>query len=268
MVDVKRTFRDKDTFSRVNGQPSATISIYKKTDAREVVVANQIYNIISESDEILPPDIDIVITEDRTQYSVELISEIVGNTLAALILVVTIVVAAMGLRSSSMVALAIPACFLFACIFLNIIEYTFNFMVCFGFLISLGMLIDGSVVVVEYADRKMSEGLDRVEAYKKSAKRMFWPVIISIGTTLAIFFPLLFWEGISGQFMRPMITTLFLVLSASILYALAFTPAIGSIFGSLGRRNFKTLQNSALLENGDPKTLDGFTGRYLSLIHI
>ena len=126
-------------------------------------------------------------------------------------------------------------------------------MVCFGFLISLGMLIDGSVVVVEYADRKMSEGLDRVEAYKRSAKRMFWPVIISIGTTLAIFFPLLFWEGISGQFMRPMITTLFLVLSASILYALAFTPAIGSIFGSLGRRNFKTLQNSALLENGDPK---------------
>ena len=96
-------------------------------------------------------------------------------------------------------------------------------MVCFGFLISLGMLIDGSVVVVEYADRKMSEGLDRVEAYKRSAKRMFWPVIISIGTTLAIFFPLLFWEGISGQFMRPMITTLFLVLSASILYALAFT---------------------------------------------
>ena len=262
LVEVKRTFRDKDSFSRVNGQPSATISIYKKTDAREVVVANQIYKIISESDEILPPDIDIVITEDRTQYSVELISEIVGNTLAALILVVTIVVAAMGLRSSSMVALAIPACFLFACIFLNIIEYTFNFMVCFGFLISLGMLIDGSVVVVEYADRKMSEGLDRVEAYKRSAKRMFWPVIISIGTTLAIFFPLLFWEGISGQFMRPMITTLFLVLSASILYALAFTPAIGSIFGSLGRRNFKTLQNSALLENGDPKTLDGFTGRY------
>ncbi len=262
LVDVKRTFKDKDSFSRVNGLPSATISIFKKTDAREVVVANQLKQIITESKSILPPDIEIIVTEDRTKYSFELIQELLGNTFAALILVMTIVVAAMGLRSSTMVALAIPTCFLFACIFLNIIEYTFNFMVCFGFLISLGMLIDGSVVVVEYADRKMSEGLNRIDAYKVSAKRMFWPVIISIGTTLAIFFPLLFWPGISGQFMRPMITTLFLVLSASILYALVFTPAIGSIFGSLGKRSFKTLQNSALLESGDPKTLDGFTGAY------
>ena len=82
------------------------------------------------------------------------------------------------------------------------------------------MLIDGSVVVVEYADRKMSEGLDRVEAYKRSAKRMFWPVIISIGTTLAIFFRFYF-----GKEFRAVHETndnnTFLVLSASILYALA-----------------------------------------------
>ena len=92
LVDVKRTFRDKDSFSRVNGQPSATISIYKKTDAREVVVAQEIYKIIAKSEEVLPPDIDIVITEDRTQFSVLLIREILGNTLTALILVVIIAV--------------------------------------------------------------------------------------------------------------------------------------------------------------------------------
>ena len=81
----------------------------------------------------------------------------------ALILVMTIVVGTMGLRSSTMVAAAIPTCFLFASIFLAAIDYSFNFMVCFGLLISLGMLIDGCVVVVEYADRKMAEGFDRIE---------------------------------------------------------------------------------------------------------
>ena len=124
------------------------------------------------------------------------------------------------------------------------------------------MLIDGAVVVVEYADRKMSEGLDKKEAYRIAATRMFWPVVVSIMTTLAIFFPLLFWDGISGQFMKPMIITLVAVLSGSILYALIFTPAIGSIFGSLGNRNKQSIQNSVVLETGDPKSLDGFTGNY------
>lgn len=262
LVDLRRTFKDRTSYARVNGRSSSTVSVLKKTDAREVVVALQIASIIKEAQKILPPDVEIIITEDRTKYSGELIEELAGNILTALVLVMTIVVAAMGLRSSTMVALAIPTCFLFACITLNIIDYTFNFMVCFGFLISLGMLIDGSVVVVEYADRKMSEGMDRIEAYRVAAKRMFWPVIISIGTTLAIFFPLFFWEGISGQFMKPMITTLFLVLIGSILYALVFTPAIGSRYANLGNRNIRTLNNSATLERGDPKSLDGITGVY------
>ena len=135
-------------------------------------------------------------------------------------------------------------------------------MVCFGLLISLGMLIDGCVVVVEYADRKMAEGFDRIEAYKFSSKRMFWPVTISIGTTLSIFIPMFFMPGISGQFLRPMIVTLFIVLFGSILYALIFTPAIGSRFGNLGIRKSKTLQNASILENGDPTEIDGLTGLY------
>ena len=262
LVDLRRTFKDKDSYARVNGKFSSTINVLKKTDAREVVVASQINTIIERTKLVLPPNVEIIVTEDRTKYSAELIDEMTGNILTALILVMSIVVAAMGLRSSTMVALAIPTCFLFACIYLNIIEYTFNFMVCFGFLISLGMLIDGSVVVVEYADRKMSEGMDRIEAYRLSAKRMFWPIIISIGTTLAIFFPLFFWEGISGQFMKPMITTLFVVLIGSVLYALVFTPAIGSRYANLGNRNIRTLNNTAALERGDPKSIDGLTGSY------
>ena len=244
LVTLRRTFKDKDSFSRVNGKDSVTLSVMKRQDAKEVVAAKKVNYVLDQFRPNLPNGVEIVITQDRTGWSSMMVGELGGNILTALILVMTIVVGTMGLRSSTMVAGAIPTCFLFASIFLAAIDYSFNFMVCFGLLISLGMLIDGCVVVVEYADRKMAEGFDRIEAYKFSAKRMFWPVTISIGTTLSIFVPMFFMPGISGQFLRPMITTLFIVLLGSILYALIFTPAIGSRFGNLGIRKSKTLQNA------------------------
>ena len=262
LVTLKRTFKDRDSFSRVNGKDSVTLSIMKRQDAKEVVAAGRVNYVLDEFRPNLPAGVELIITQDRTGWSSMMVGELGGNILTALILVMTIVVGTMGLRSSTMVAMAIPTCFLFASIFLAAIDYSFNFMVCFGLLISLGMLIDGCVVVVEYADRKMAEGFDRIEAYKFSAKRMFWPVTISIGTTLSIFVPMFFMPGVSGQFLRPMITTLFIVLLGSILYALVFTPAIGSRFGNLGIRKSRTLENASILEHGDPTQIDGLTGTY------
>ena len=248
LVTLRRTFKDRDSFSRVNGKDAVTLSVMKRQDAKEVVAAKKVSFVLDEFRPNLPAGVEVIVTQDRTGWSSMMVAELGGNILTALILVLTIVVGTMGLRSSAMVAMAIPTCFLFASIFLAAIDYTFNFMVCFGLLISLGMLIDGCVVVVEYADRKMAEGLDRISAYKFSTKRMFWPVTISIGTTLSIFVPMFFMPGVSGQFLRPMIVTLFIVLLGSILYALVFTPAIGSRFGNLGIRKSKTLQNASILE--------------------
>ena len=262
LVTLRRTFKDRDSFSRVNGKDAVTLSVMKRQDAKEVVAAKKVSFVLDEFRPNLPAGVEVIVTQDRTGWSSMMVAELGGNILTALILVLTIVVGTMGLRSSAMVAMAIPTCFLFASIFLAAIDYTFNFMVCFGLLISLGMLIDGCVVVVEYADRKMAEGLDRISAYKFSTKRMFWPVTISIGTTLSIFVPMFFMPGVSGQFLRPMIVTLFIVLLGSILYALVFTPAIGSRFGNLGIRKSKTLQNASILENGDPTKIDGLTGFY------
>ena len=248
LVTLRRTFKDRDSFSRVNGKDAVTLSVMKRQDAKEVVAAKKVSFVLDEFRPNLPAGVEVIVTQDRTGWSSMMVAELGGNILTALILVLTIVVGTMGLRSSAMVAMAIPTCFLFASIFLAAIDYTFNFMVCFGLLISLGMLIDGCVVVVEYADRKMAEGLDRISAYKFSTKRMFWPVTISIGTTLSIFVPMFFMPGVSGQFLRPMIVTLFIVLLGSILYALVFTPAIGSRFGNLGIRKSKPYKMPVFLK--------------------
>ena len=119
-----------------------------------------------------------------------MLEELMGNVVTALVLVMAVALATMGIRSSLMVGAAIPLCFFFGMIILNAYGTSFNFLVCFGILISLGMLIDGAVVVIEFADRKMAEGLDKTTAYKLAARRMFWPVIASNLTTLSCFFPL------------------------------------------------------------------------------
>ena len=130
---------------------------------------------------------DILITDDETVITEQMVSELEGNILGAIILIMIVVVASMGLRVGLLVGLSIPFCFLFTFIVLVSMGYELNFLVMFGLLLSMGMLIDGSIVVTEYADRKISEGLSRFEAYRLGAKRMFYPILASTGTTLAAF---------------------------------------------------------------------------------
>jgi multidrug efflux pump len=128
------------------------------------------------------------------------------------------------------------------------------------------MLVDGAIVVIELADRKMGEGLPRREAYAFAAKRMSWPVIASTATTLAVFTPLVFWPGVIGEFMKYLPITVIICLSASLFMALIFIPVIGGI---VGKRNPDQRTETALLaaESGDLDSIGGITGSYLRLLN-
>src|SRR3546814_16306156 len=104
--------------------------------------------------------------------------------------------------------MAIPGSFLAGILVLAVGGLTVNMVVLFGLILAAGMLVDGAIVVTEYADRKMSEGLPKQEAYALAGKRMAWPVIASTATTLAAFLPLLFWPGVVGEFMKYLPLTL------------------------------------------------------------
>ncbi len=88
--------------------------------------------------------------------------------------------------------------------------------VMFGLILAVGMLVDGGIVVVEYADKRISEGSGPMAAYTEAAKRMFWPIVSSTATTLCAFLPMLFWPGVPGEFMGMLPVTLIFVLSASL----------------------------------------------------
>ena len=195
-----------------------------------------------------------------------MISELQGNVLTSIALVMIVVLAALGFRTSMLVGMAIPFSYLFALLVLFVLDKEFNFMVMFGMLISMGMTIDGSIVVTEYADRKLAEGMNRIEAYTAAATRMFWPVLSSTTTTLIAFTPLMFMPGF-GAFIRDMPITVFCVLVGSLLYSLFFAPILGAMFGGLAKQSEEEINNTRLLESSDPLSLSGASGVYARKIN-
>ena len=261
IADIRRTFKDAETETTVRGKKTISLTVLRRSDTNLVNVVEQVRETVESAKSQLPAGVEISYILDQAPYTSGLVKEMEGNIFTAMMLVMIIVVAALGFRSGLLVGLGIPFSLLFALIIVYQIGYSFNFMVMFGMLLALGMLIDGAIVVVEYADRKMAEGLSSLEAYQASAKRMFWPVTASTATTLAAFLPLLFWPGVPGDFMRYLPVTVFAALSGSLLYALFFAPVIGS---KLGRSEMPDEARDRLVkvEQGAPEGLPGFTGKY------
>ena len=230
VASVRRTFKDRTSYSHANGERSISVFTYRRTGANSIATAEEVRKVADEFREDLPAGVDMFYSQDTSQFAAKQIVELQGNIVTALVLVMLVVFPAMGLRSSLLVAGAVPVSFLFALIFLWLFGHSFNFMVMFGMLLGLGMLIDGAIVVTEDAERRIDEGEDGEAAYAAAAKRMFLPVLASTATTLAAFVPLMFWPGVAGAFMGYLPITLLWVLIGALLYALVFAPVLGATF--------------------------------------
>jgi multidrug efflux pump len=197
-----------------------------------------------------------------------MLNDLQNNVLAAVLLVMIVVVAALGVRTAGLVGVSIPGSFLAGILVLAFAGLTINIVVLFALIMAVGMLVDGTIVVVELADRKMAEGLVRSEAYAAAAKRMAWPITAATATTLAAFMPLLFWPGIVGEFMKYLPITLIATLSASLFMALVFVPTLGSIIGRRAPDSERNAAQLAAAEDGDLDSITGFTGAYVKVLRL
>ncbi len=265
IADVRRTFKDATRYSYANGTQTISLNIMKRKGANLVQAMEGIDALVQEVRPTLPPAVTLSYINNSVPMVLEQNSGLSGNMATAMVLVLIVVIASVGVRSGLLVTLAVPFSFFFAFIVISLLDFTYNFMVIFGLLLGLGMLIDGAIVMVEYADRKMAEGLDSREAYKASVKRMFWPILASTATTLAAFLPIMFWPGVSGQFMSYLPITVFAVLIGSLFYALLFAPTIGALIGKSSEADKTFLKN---LEEGDPEKTIGVTALYARLLEI
>jgi len=265
---VRRGYKDIENIARFNARSSVSLEVSKRQGVNildTVALVEKTVNEIAASPN-WPETVNITYSQSRATYINDMMRELSASIVNAVILVFIVCIAALGWRSALFVGWAIPSSFLIAFFLFYVQGETINMMILFGLILSVGVLVDSAIVIVEYADRKMDEGLARQAAFQMAGERMFWPIISSTATTLAAFIPLLFWESITGKFMAYFPRTMIYVLTASMLMALVFLPTLGAKIGFKPKRNENS--NAALLSaaEGDPSKVRGFTGLYVRLI--
>ena len=228
---VRRTFQQPEGWSRVNGEPAIVLDVRKRVGSNVIEVVEAARAVIDSDAPKISPEVKVTYLFDDSIEVRRLLSDLGNNVGAAVIIVMIVVLAMLGLRNATLVGLAIPGSFFVGITVLNAIGVTMNIVVLFSLILVAGMLVDGVIVTTEYADRQIATGSDRREAYKRGAQRMAWPIISATITTLMVFLPLLVWPGIVGQFMQYLPMTVIAVLTASLIMALVFVPVLGGLIG-------------------------------------
>ncbi|GHE20591.1 efflux RND transporter permease subunit [Halomonas urumqiensis] len=236
---IRPTFKDAQGYARIDGEPALVLEVSKRAGANIIATIAQVETLLEQADELIPEALTITTIMDQSETVQQMLDELLNNVVTAVVLVLVVVLAAMGLRSALLVGLTIPGAFLTGILLIWALGFTLNIVVLFALILVAGMLVDGAIVVSELADRHLHQGQPPREAWLNAASRMSWPVIASTATTLAVFLPLLFWPGVVGEFMKYLPATVILCLLASLAMALVFLPTLGSVFGGKASVNAK-----------------------------
>ncbi len=253
VAEVRPTFKDATSITRINGKPAIAIEITKRTGANLIETVDAVKYVMERLRPLQPETLQVTFSQDKSVGIRDMLHELQNSVITACLLVLVIMLVALGGRASIFIGIAIPASFLTGVLGLHLAGLTVNIVVLFALILAVGMLVDDAIIVSEYAERRMAEGMDPRTAYSLAAKRMAGPVISSTATRVAAFSPLLFWPGVVGEFMKYMPITLVATLSASLAVALFFTPTLGAL---LGRKAEKPHDDRAKE-----------TGLYMRLVH-
>lgn len=231
IADVRLGFKDPTSLTRSEGKDTIILAISKRIGRNVIETVNSVKDVVNETQKTWPKGISLNYSGDESRDIRTMLYDLQNSIIFSILLVMIVILAALGIRSSMLVAIAIPGSFLLAIMALFILGFTTNTVVLFALILSVGMLVDGAIVVTELADSRMREGHGRKVAFSEAAKYMAMPIISSTLTTLAAFMPLLFWPDIVGEFMKYLPLTLIFTLTASLIMALVFIPLVGAHVG-------------------------------------
>jgi multidrug efflux pump len=229
IANILPTMKEPETVTRLNGTPAIAIEVSKRSGANLIETVDQVKAVTEEFKALLPEGTEVTFSQDKSKDIRQLLFDLQNSVLTAVILVFIVILYALSVRASLLIGLAIPASFLMGMLALSLWGYTVNIVVLFSLILAVGMLVDDAIIVTEYAERRMSEGMEKREAFALASHKMTGPVTAATMTRIAAFSPLLFWPGIVGEFMKYLPITLIVTLSASLVYALIFVPTLGAI---------------------------------------
>jgi len=254
VATVNPTFKDRSTYSRLDGRDSLTLAVRKRTGANIIATSDGVRRILREAGAALPVGVRLDVVVDIADYVRDMVADLENNILSGLILVVAVLILFMGWRTSSVVALIIPLSMLMSFSVILALGYTLNMIVLFSLVLALGMLVDNAIVIVENIYRHRQKGMNRIEAALAGTREVAWPVITSTATTVAAFTPMIFWEGMMGEFMKYLPITVVITLTSSLFVALVISPTVCSVAGggriseSNGKGRFVNLYSRVLAQ--------------------
>tara|TARA_B110000003_G_scaffold107457_2_gene109875 strand:- start:47434 stop:50817 length:3384 start_codon:yes stop_codon:yes gene_type:complete len=233
IATVTNGYEDRESFARLYSNPVVSLNVVKKTGQNLLVATDKIMALLAQSKESkqIPKNLSISITNDQSEQTRDQLSNLENSIIFGVILVVLTLLFFLGLRNALFVGLAIPLSMFISFVVFGGMGTTMNMIVLFALILALGMLVDNAIVVIENIDRLFNkEGLSRMEAAKKGVGEIATPIISSTATTLAAFFPLLFWDDLMGEFMGYIPMTLIIVLGSSLFVALVINPVFAATF--------------------------------------
>ncbi|MEZ8600917.1 efflux RND transporter permease subunit [Vibrio splendidus] len=270
VATVRRAFRDPESFARLDGKSAVVLDIKKRAGENIIETVELVKAVMAgaQQQSEWPNNLLVKYTWDESKDVKIMLNDLQNNILSAIILVVIVIIAILGVRTALLVGISIPGSFLTGLLVLSVFGLTVNIVVLFSLIMAVGMLVDGAIVVTEFADRRMQEGEGRKAAYRDAAKRMAWPITASTATTLAAFAPLLFWPDVTGEFMKFLPLTLIATLTASLIMALLFVPVLGGLIGKPQYVSPKSQARMVALHNGDFSQATGLTKAYYHTLSI
>lgn len=266
IAKIRRVRKDPEQLAFFNNKSAVGLAVVKTTQSNIIKAVNEVKKIGNEYEKKLPSTIKISYSENQSKRTTTMISGLQNNILSSILLVLIVVIAALGIRSAFLVGLAIPGSFLMGMIVVNLLGFTVNIVVLFALIMSVGMLVDGAIVVTEYADMKLAEGCGKFEAYMESVERMAWPIIASTVTTLISFIPLAFWPGLTGEIIKYLPITVVCTLTASLFMALIFVPTVGALIGKKRNLSEYAKNNVKNIEEGNFEKVKGYENWYYRLL--
>ncbi len=232
IAEVKEGFEEQESYARLDNAPVITLNVIKRSGENLIEASDNIHAIIEEMQgTVLPDDLKITVTGEQSTMTRHTLNDLINTIIIGFVLVTLILMFFMGTTNAIFVGLSVPISMCIAFIVLYFFGVSLNMIVLFAFLLALGIVVDDAIVVIENTHRiyhQSSLSIDK--AAKEAAGEVFVPVLAGTLTTIAPFFPLLFWPGIVGNFMQYLPITLIITLAASLLVAFIMNPVFAVSF--------------------------------------
>ena len=232
IADVEDGYKSRSSYARLDGFPVVSLDVKKKSGENLLLATEKINQILADAKgSKLPTNLTVTITNDQSKQTKDQLKNLENSIISGVILVVAVLFFFLGIRNALFVGLAIPLSMFMSFLILSAMGVTINMIVLFALILALGMLVDNAIVIIENIYRLYEEeDMKLMDACKQGVGEVAIPIIASTATTLAAFFPLLFWNDLMGEFMGYIPLTLITVLASSLFIALVINPVVAKTF--------------------------------------